>query len=74
MISKAEYSTADLLPNTHCGCCGWPVIIACCNHSFTNYKNSNEFDRWVYCTNKGCDMHAGEGMDQSRPEWLISKN
>jgi hypothetical protein len=70
-LSKSK--TANLT-DRFCQDCGWPVICACCNDEFLNYKNASEYDWWMYCSNKGCKNHDGEGVFQYDPEWAISFN
>ena len=55
-----------------CSDCGWPIIIACCNDEFMNFKYASECDWWYYCSNKGCKNHEGEGACQDTPEWCLT--
>lgn len=64
-------STASIIEDEHCKDCGWPVVHACCNDEFNNFKDADTWDWWMYCTNKGCKNHEGEGVFQDWPEWVI---
>lgn len=61
-------NTAEIMKDKVCEC-GWPIIFACCNW---DYKPSHNYDWWVYCTNKGCSHHKGEGIFQDEPDWIHS--
>lgn len=69
-MEKREYCTASIEENKHCNCCGWPVVFACCNGNFTAHKDAGDWDFWVYCSNKGCKNHDGEGLFQSSIGWI----
>lgn len=64
--------SAKILDNVKCKDCGFPVIDACCNGSFTNFKDAGDWDWWKYCSNKGCKNHEGQGVFQDIPEWIES--
>lgn len=66
---KLTDETASILEGNPCEC-GWPVIHACCNDEFVNFQDAGKWDWWVYCTNKGCKNHQGEGVHYSWPEWI----
>lgn len=53
-----------------CVSCNWPIVFACCNDSFREFKDAAEWDWWVYCSNKGCKNHDGEGIFQDLPVWV----
>lgn len=61
--------TAKILHRAECRDCGWPIIFACCNGLFCNYKDASEWDWWAYCSNKGCKNHDGKGVFQEDPDW-----
>ena len=63
-------TTAHIPLGMYCRDCGWPVVDACCNHEFQNFKDAAEWDWWYYCSNKGCKNHNGEGVCQDTPEWI----
>lgn len=65
-------NTAILVENSCCAICGWPVIVACCNDEFKDFKDAAEYDRWYYCSNKGCKNHTGEGSCQETPDFVNS--
>ena len=56
-----------------CKDCGWAIIFACCNDGFLDnmHKVHQHWDWWVYCANKGCVHHEGEGIFQNEIEWCI---
>jgi len=53
-----------------CKDCGWPIVFACCNHPFTEFKDAANWDWWMYCSNKACKNHEGEGVFQDLPDWV----
>ena len=57
-----------------CRDCGWPIIEACCNGTFTNFLDAEEWDWWYYCSNKGCINHEGKGVFQDTPEWTMQND
>ena len=63
-------NTSTLEHGYHCVTCDWPVIFSCCNDEFTNFKDAKNWDWWLYCTNKGCKNHDGEGIWQNIPNWV----
>lgn len=67
MMHKADYDTITILEKCWCKECGWPVIDACCNW---DYEKSKGWDWWVYCSNKSCKNHEGEGSFQNDIEWI----
>lgn len=76
MKSNLELAMGTRKPNTasvsqySCKACGWPVIDACCNDEFHNFQDASDWDRWLYCSNKGCKNHDGEGVFQNNPGWV----
>jgi hypothetical protein len=70
MKQKEKGSCASICEGYHCKDCGWPVIDACCNDRFTEYKDAAQWDWWMYCSNKGCKNHVGEGVFQIWPDWI----
>lgn len=63
-------NSASLIKNATCIDCGWPVISACCNGIFNEFKDAKEYDHWWYCSNKGCKNHGGEPFIQYDPDWV----
>jgi hypothetical protein len=61
-------------PNAFCIDCGWPVVFANTNYEFKDYKDAREWDWWMYCSNKGCKNHEGEGKWQDDPDWVSYAN
>jgi hypothetical protein len=53
-----------------CKSCGWPIVDAVCTDEFDNFKDADQWDWWLYCSNKGCDNHDGEGVWQDTPKWV----
>lgn len=73
MKKATEGTTTSILENNHCKDCGWPVIHACCNDDFQKHKDAKTWDWWLYCSNKGCKNHEGEGVFQDWPDWIKSE-
>ena len=61
--------TASISGFNNCKSCGWPIVHVCCNGTFQNFKDAESYDYWMYCSNKSCKNHDGEGISQSYPEW-----
>ena len=70
MDKKVKYDTVTIKKNAYCGDCGWPIIFVCCNGPFQDFKDASEWDWWLYCSNKVCENHDGEGVFQNRPNWV----
>ena len=69
-MNKVDFDTINIIKGVHCKDCGWPIIDACCNGSFTDHKDAKEWDWWNYCSNKGCKNHEGEGIFQDLLDWV----
>lgn len=63
-------NTAEISGDRVCKECGWPVVFACCNGKFRDFKDAADWDWWMYCSNKGCTHHEGEGVFQNLPLWV----
>ena len=72
-LIKNKIESASILENYFCNDCGWPIINACCNDEFANYKDAVNWDWWLYCSNKGCKNHDGQGIFQDIPDWIKTK-
>ena len=70
MKKKEQKYTAKIVENIFCLKCGWPVIHACCNDEFIKFKDAKNWDWWLYCSNKGCEKHNGEGVFQKGLDWV----
>ena len=57
-----------------CRDCGWVVLLMNCNEPFPSYVDTHNWDWWVYCSNKGCPNHEGEGIYQEDPKWIHRRN
>ncbi len=66
-VNNAKRSTAKINYTQFCRECHWPVVFCCCND---NFPGAGEWDWWVYCANKGCKNHHGEGVFQNTPQWV----
>ncbi|ANA49457.1 hypothetical protein BI049_gp103 [Salmonella phage vB_SnwM_CGG4-1] len=53
-----------------CKDCKWPVVFSLCNDGMMDTPPYNAWDWWLYCSNKTCKNHAGEGFFQYTPEWI----
>lgn len=71
-MSEEIAGTANIRPELKCGDCGWPIVFACCNGLFMNFKDADQWDWWYYCSNKGCEHHDGEGTFQRDPDWVLT--
>lgn len=49
--------------------CGWKVVHCLCNGEMSEGV-WGEWDWWVYCSNKGCKNHEGEGVFQNTVKWI----
>lgn len=63
-------NTASIIHNANCSDCGWPIVHVCCNHPFTDFKDSKNWDYWIYCSNKSCSHHEGEGVLEIDQDWV----
>ena len=61
---------ANISGKLHCKKCGYPVVDMCCNEPFNKFQNADSYDWWYYCSNKMCENHDGEGVEQNYPEWI----
>lgn len=62
-------NTAHMKENCRCVKCGWPIIFTCCNDDMQRLP-WGMWDWWMYCSNKGCIHHEGEGVFQETPDWV----
>jgi hypothetical protein len=62
--------TAKMRENAFCENCGWPVIFAFCNDGMGQMAPYSDWDNWIYCANKTCLHHGGEGIYHNVPEWI----
>lgn len=71
MEIEKKHNTASVYKDHRCKECGWPIINACCDDGFQNFKDAIEWDWWLYCSNKACKNHDGEGLGkyQELPLW-----
>lgn len=60
---------AYIVTGNRCKTCGWSVVTAECGDAMGVGK-WGEWDWWVYCSNKGCSNHEGEGLFQDMPQWI----
>lgn len=67
---EAKKNQVNFYENAYCEDCGYPILFACCNFPFSDFKNAKESDYWVYCSNKCCKNHEGEGIWQDIPDWI----
>ena len=70
-MKAKRLNTAHVWENHFCKDCSWPVIHACCNDEFRHFKDADTWDWWVYCSNKGCKNHDGEGQFQHEIVWMF---
>lgn len=67
---KAEGCTSRISDKVHCKECGWPVVSCCTNWDTDFFLDSEGWDWWVYCSNKACKNHKGEGVFQNGVDWI----
>lgn len=68
-----ESGSAAMCPHAWCGDCGWPIVDACCNDGLATTEPYNGWDWWMYCSNKTCKNHPGEGVFQNWPDWILGQ-
>lgn len=71
MTAKSPLVSAKIYGNIHCGTCGWPIILACCNDAMATTVPYAGNDWWLYCSNKACPHHAGSDLFQTLPDWVL---
>jgi hypothetical protein len=64
--------TAHIREDSFCVACGWPVIFAFCSDGMAQISPYAEWDSWIYCANKTCKHHEGEGILYHMPSWIRS--
>lgn len=69
-MSKPD--TAEIKVGYCCKACGWPIIDCCVNDEMSAHKAFKDWDWWYYCSNKGCRNHHGEGVFQTRPDFVVT--
>ena len=67
---RSHHDTAEMSSSWYCNCCGWPVVVACCNDDMSRLEPYAASDWWAYCANKGCVHHGGEGYFQNDPDFV----
>jgi hypothetical protein len=73
-MSNNYHDSAKIYPNKYCKECNFPIVFVCCNGLMYKWssKYNGPWDWWMYCSNKGCDRHHGEGVFQNMPEWTYN--
>jgi len=61
----------SILENKKCKTCGWSIVSVCCNDGMAEGE-WGKWDWWLYCSNKSCVHHEGEGVYQNIPDWIDS--
>ena len=67
---KPPNHTAKIREEAYCLACGWTVILALCNDGMARTAPYSGWDNWIYCSNKTCRHHAGEGTYHNMPDWI----
>lgn len=67
----AKDNTAKILQGAECAECKWPIISVCCNDGMAQTEPYSHSDYWAYCSNKTCQHHVGESLDQFDPDFVI---
>lgn len=60
---------SSMCDTVRCKDCGWNVVNCLCNDEMAE-GNYSGWDWWVYCSNKGCKNHNGEGYFQDTVDWI----
>lgn len=70
-MSHTYHKSAKIYENVYCSNCHFPIVFVCCNGSMGDYslKRNGPWDWWMYCSNKACKNHKGQGVFQNRPDW-----
>lgn len=65
---------ARILSWNQCAGCTYPVVFAPCNEPFSEHADAVRFDYWLYCANKTCAHHHGDGVysGDGYPLWVES--
>jgi hypothetical protein len=58
----------------HCSECAWPIVHAVCADEFDTFKDAIDWDLWMYCSNKGCKNHEGQGFHFQWPTWCVKNS
>ena len=69
-VPRPSSQTARMREEAHCLSCGWPVVFAFCNDGMARTAPYSGWDNWIYCSNKTCRPHAGEGIFHNMPDWI----
>ena len=64
----------EIWKRRRCRACGWGVVFAICAEGMGTTAPYSEWDWWVYCGNKTCEHHGGEGQFQVDPDWVETVN
>ena len=70
---KAKYisKSINLDKSLICKECNWPVIDIEIKDEFRHYKDNELYNSFIYCTNKQCVNHEGQGYCcLDLPEWV----
>ena len=68
--ARPPSQTAKLREYAFCANCGWPVVYVFCNDGMAHTAPYSGWDNWIYCANKTCRHHAGEGIFHNMPDWI----
>ena len=71
-MTHQYHDSASIEKNKYCKECHFPIVFVCCNGSMADWskKYNGPWDWWVYCSNKACFHHHGEGLFQNTIKWM----
>lgn len=64
-----DVSDTSLAEDCWCGICGEMIITQVNNTQLAKFE---DWDWFMYCANKECENHEGEGYFQVYPDWVAS--
>ena len=67
---RPSSQTSRIREDAFCKGCGWPVVLAFCNDGMAHTAPYSSWDNWIYCSNKTCHHHGGEGIYHNMPDWI----
>ena len=73
-MDNTYHNSAKIYENKYCKDCHFPIVFVCCNSTMYDWssKYNGPWDWWLYCSNKACSNHHGEGVFQNTPKWTYN--
>jgi hypothetical protein len=69
---RPSAQTAKIREDAYCLDCGWPVVFAHCIDAMAKRDPYSAWNSWIYCSNKVCKHHNGDGVFHNMPSWIKS--